>query len=135
MTTTTQKVILVVEDHPQNLELVTDLLESAGYRVLTATTAEEGLALINAHHPDLILMDIRLPGLDGLKATQMLKEDPATRSIPVIALTAYAMPEDRQRIREAGCEGYLTKPLKIPLLLEQIDTYLGHRTSGVGQKD
>ena len=135
MTTTNQKVILVVEDHPQNLELVTDLLESAGYRVLTATTAEEGLVLTSAHAPDLVLMDIRLPGLDGLTATRMLKEDPATRTIPVIALTAYAMPEDRERIRDAGCEGYLTKPLKIPLLLEQIDTCLGHRTSGVGQKD
>lgn len=132
MTTTTHKVILVVEDHPQNLELVTDLLESAGYRVLTATTAEEGLVLASAHGPDLILMDIRLPGLDGLKATQILKEDPATRAIPVIALTAYAMPEDRQRIRAAGCEGYLTKPLQIPVLLEQVDSYFGHRTSGVG---
>ncbi len=132
MTTTMQKVILVVEDHPQNLELVTDLLESAGYRVLTAMTAEEGLTLSSTHRPDLILMDVRLPGLDGLEATKILKEDPATRVIPVIALTAYAMPEDRLRIRDAGCEGYLTKPLKIPLLLEQIDSYLGHRTSGVG---
>lgn len=132
MTTTMQKVILVVEDHPQNLELVTDLLESAGYRVLTATTAEEGLTLSSTHRPDLILMDVRLPGLDGLEATKILKEDPATRAIPVIALTAYAMPEDRLRIRDAGCEGYLTKPLKIPLLLEQIHSYLGHRTSGVG---
>lgn len=132
MTTTTPKVILVVEDHPQNLELVTDLLESAGYRVLTATSAEEGLLLASADTPDLILMDIRLPGLDGLKATQILKEDSATRAIPVVALTAYAMPEDRQRIRDAGCEGYLTKPLQIPLLLEQVDFYLGHKTSGVG---
>lgn len=132
MTTTMQKVILVVEDHPQNLELVTDLLESAGYRVLTATTAEEGLTVTSAHRPDLILMDIRLPGVDGLQATRMLKEDPATRAIPVIALTAYAMPEDRERIRDAGCDGYLTKPLKAPLLLEQIDTYLGQRTPGVG---
>jgi len=132
MTTTTPKVILVVEDHPQNLELVTDLLESAGYRVLTATSAEEGLLLASADTPDLILMDIRLPGLDGLKATQILKEGSATRAIPVVALTAYAMPEDRQRIRDAGCEGYLTKPLQIPLLLEQVDFYLGHKTSGVG---
>ncbi len=132
MTTTTPKVILVVEDHPQNLELVTDLLESAGYRVLTAMSAVEGLLLASADTPDLILMDIRLPGLDGLKATQILKESSATRAIPVIALTAYAMPEDRQRIRDAGCEGYLTKPLQIPLLLEQVDFYLGHKTSGVG---
>ncbi|MFQ5988475.1 MAG: response regulator [Candidatus Methylomirabilales bacterium] len=131
MTTTTPKVILVVEDHPQNLELVTDLLESAGYRVLTAPTAEEGLELTRAHRPDLILMDVRLPGLDGLQATKMLKDDPATQTIPVIALTAYAMPEDRERIRDAGCDGYLTKPLKIPLLLEQLNTYLGQRTSRV----
>jgi len=115
-----QKVILLVEDHPTNRELVTDLLENAGYQVLQATTAEEGMALISLHRPDLILMDIQLPGQNGLEATRLLKADPATRAIPVIALTAYAMPGDEERIRDAGCDGYLTKPLRVQSLLESI---------------
>lgn len=132
MKTTAHKVILLVEDHPQDLELVTDLLHGAGYQVLAATTAEEALVLINAHRPDLILMDIRLPGLDGLQATRLLKADPATRTIPVIALTAHAMPEDQERIRDAGCDAHLTKPLRAQLFLEQVDTYLHHGAPGLG---
>lgn len=134
MTSMAQKVILLVEDHPQDLELVTDLLRGAGYQVLTATTAEEALVLTNSHRPDLILMDIRLPGLDGLQATRLLKADPATRTIPVIALTAHAMPEDQERTREAGCDGHLTKPLRAQAFLEQLDTYLYHGPSGMGLK-
>lgn len=129
-----QKVILLVEDHPQDLELVTDLLRGAGYQVLTATTAEEGLVLTNSHWPDLILMDIRLPGLDGLQATKLLKADPATRTIPVIALTAHAMPGDQERTREAGCDGHLTKPFRAQFFLEQVDIYLHHGPPGWGVK-
>lgn len=103
--------ILVVEDNPTNMKLAVLLLETAGHTVLTAPDAEGGLALARAEQPSLILMDIQLPGMDGLVATQMLKQDEATRDIPVIALTALAMKGDEERIRAAGCDGYVAKPL------------------------
>ena len=103
--------VLVVEDNPANMTLAVFLLQSAGHTVLSATDAEAGLTLARAQHPDLILMDIQLPGMDGLEATQLLKGDEATRAIPVIALTALAMKGDEERIRAAGCDGYIAKPL------------------------
>jgi len=103
--------VLVVEDNPANMTLATFLLKSAGYAVLTATDAEAGLALARAEQPDLVLMDIQLPGMDGLQACAILKKDTATRDIPVIALTALAMKGDEERIRAAGCDGYIAKPL------------------------
>jgi CheY-like chemotaxis protein len=103
--------ILVVEDNPMNMELATDLLEIAGYAVIQAGTAEEGVSLAKAQTPDLILMDVRLPGMDGLAATSLLKQDPATRHIPVFALTAQAMKGDQEKALEAGCNGYITKPI------------------------
>jgi two-component system cell cycle response regulator DivK len=103
--------VLVVEDNPANMTLATFLLKSAGYGVLSATDAEAGLALARDEQPDLVLMDIQLPGMDGLQATAMLKADNATRAIPVIALTALAMKGDEERIRAAGCDGYIAKPL------------------------
>ena len=103
--------ILVVEDNPTNMKLSTFLLESADYEVLSATNAEIGVTLAREGHPDLILMDIQLPGMDGLQATTLLKADEATRHIPVIALTALAMKGDEERIRAAGCDGYSAKPL------------------------
>jgi two-component system cell cycle response regulator DivK len=103
--------VLVVEDNPANMTLATFLLKSAGYAVLSATDAEAGLALARAEHPDLVLMDIQLPGMDGLQACAILKKDAATREIPVIALTALAMKGDEERIRAAGCDGYIAKPL------------------------
>ena len=103
--------ILVVEDNPTNMKLSTFLLESAEYDVLSAVNAELGLTMAREGHPDLILMDIQLPGMDGLEATALLKADEATRSIPVIALTALAMKGDEERIRAAGCDGYIAKPL------------------------
>jgi two-component system cell cycle response regulator DivK len=103
--------VLVVEDNPTNMTLAVFLLESAGHTVLTATDAELGLAIARALHPHLILMDIQLPGMDGLAATVLLKQDDATRGIPVIALTALAMKGDAERIRAAGCDGYIAKPL------------------------
>jgi two-component system cell cycle response regulator DivK len=103
--------VLVVEDNPANMTLATFLLKSAGYAVLTATDAEAGLALARSEQPDLVLMDIQLPGMDGLEACAILKKSEVTRDIPVIALTALAMKGDEERIRAAGCDGYIAKPL------------------------
>ena len=103
--------ILVVEDNVSNMALAVFLLQSAGHTVLTAVDAEAGLTLAQGEHPDLILMDIQLPGIDGLEATQLLKAGDETSSIPVIALTALAMKGDEERIRAAGCDGYIAKPL------------------------
>ena len=103
--------VLIVEDNPANMALATFLLRSAGHTVLSATDAEAGLTLAREGQPDLILMDIQLPGMDGLEATRQLKQDDRTRDIPVIALTALAMKGDEERIRAAGCDGYIAKPL------------------------
>ena len=103
--------ILIVEDNPMNLELATDLLEAAGYVVIQAGTAEDGIELARAESPDLILMDISLPGMDGLEATGVLKQDPATKGITVIAMTAHAMRGDEEKALAAGCAGYITKPI------------------------
>jgi two-component system, cell cycle response regulator DivK len=103
-------VILVVEDNPANMTLARFLLQSAGHTVLSSTDAEAGLMLAHREQPNLVLMDIQLPGMDGLKATALLKGDKATRAIPVIALTALAMTGDEERIRAAGCDGYIAKP-------------------------
>jgi CheY-like chemotaxis protein len=101
--------ILIVEDNPMNLELATDLLEASGYFVIQARTAEEGIKLARVEFPDLILMDIRLPGMDGLEATGVLKQDPTTKDIPVIVMTAHAMKGDEEKAVAAGCAGYITK--------------------------
>ncbi len=106
------KKILIVEDNPDNMSLVVFLLQSAGHTVLTAMNAEVGLALAGEQVPDLVLMDIQLPGMDGLEATRQLKRDAATSAIPVIALTALAMKGDEERIRGAGCDGYVAKPIR-----------------------
>ena len=103
--------ILVIEDNATNMRLATFLLQSAGHSVRAAKDAETGLTLAREEHPDLILMDIQLPGMDGLEATGQLKRDDATRAIPVIALTSLAMKGDEERIRAAGCDGYIAKPL------------------------
>jgi two-component system cell cycle response regulator DivK len=104
--------VLIVEDNVTNLTLATFLLQSAGHTVLSAIDAEAGLTLARAERPDLILMDIQLPGMDGLEATAQLKRDETTRAIPVIALTALAMKGDEERIRAAGCDGYIAKPMR-----------------------
>jgi len=103
--------VLIVEDNPANMALTVFLLQSAGHSVLRATDAEAGLTLAPDEQPNLILMDIQLPGMDGLQATELLKKDDATRAIPVIALTALAMKGDEERIRAAGCDGYIAKPM------------------------
>ncbi len=116
--------VLVVEDNPANLTLATFLLQSVGHEVLSATDAEAGLALARTAQPGLILMDIQLPGMDGLQATMQLKRDASTRSIPVIALTAFAMKGDEERIRAAGCDGYIGKPMRYKDFLTVVETFL-----------
>jgi two-component system cell cycle response regulator DivK len=103
--------VLVIEDNAANMTFAVFLLKSVGHDVLTALDAEAGLALARDERPDLILMDIQLPGMDGLEATTQLKRDPTTAGIPVIALTALAMKGDEERIRAAGCDGYIAKPM------------------------
>ena len=117
--------ILVVEDNPANMKLAVFLLQDAGYVVLSAADAEAGLTLAREQHPDLILMDIQLPGMDGLAAIALLKRDETTRAIPVIALTALAMKGDEARIREAGCEGYIAKPTRYREMLATVAAQLG----------
>jgi two-component system cell cycle response regulator DivK len=116
--------VLVVEDNADNLKLATFLLQSAGHTVISASNAEAGLALARSDHPDIILMDIQLPGMDGLEATGLLKGDETTRSIPVIALTALAMKGDEERIRAAGCDGYIGKPMRYKEFLAAVTAHL-----------
>lgn len=117
--------VLIVENNPTNMRLTAFLLRSAGHTVLSATDAEAGLALAREEQPNLILMDIQLPGMDGLAATVTLKADSATRAIPVIALTALAMKGDEERIRAAGCDGYIAKPMRYQEFLATVAAQLG----------
>ena len=123
--------VLIIEDNPANMTLWMFLLESVGHVVLSAIDAEAGLALARDQHPDLILMDMQLPGMDGLEATRLLKQDEATRAIPVIALTALAMKGDEERIRAIGCDGYIAKPMHYPDFLAAVAEQLA-RTAGSG---
>ena len=116
--------ILIIEDNATNMTLATVLLQSAGHAVLAATDAEAGVALARVEQPDLILMDIQLPGMDGLQAATLLKGHVATRAIPLIALTALAMKGHEQRIRAAGCDGYIAKPIRYRDFLATIATHL-----------
>ena len=116
--------VLIIEDNPANMTLATFLLQSAGHSVLAARDAETGLTLARDEQPDLVLMDIQLPGMDGLEATALLKGDEATREIPVVALTALAMKGDEERIRAAGCDGYIAKPLAYRDFLATISWHL-----------
>jgi len=118
--------VLVVEDNVANMKLATFLLQSVGHTVLAARDAEAGLTVARDEQPDLILMDIQLPGMDGLAATVQLKKDDATRDIPVIALTALAMKGDEERIRAAGCDGYIAKPMRYKEFLASIAAQLTH---------
>jgi two-component system cell cycle response regulator DivK len=116
--------ILIVEDNPVNMKLAVILLKSANYTVLSATDAEAALSLARSERLDLILMDVQLPGMDGLQAVARLKRDEATRAIPVIALTALAMKGDEERIRAAGYDGYIAKPIRRQKFLETIAAQL-----------
>jgi CheY-like chemotaxis protein len=118
--------ILVVEDNDMNMQLVEFLLEEGGYDIVKATSGEEALAMTRANNGsvDLILMDIHLPGMDGLSVVRAMKEDERTRSVPILALTAHAMRGDKDRFLEAGCDGYISKPIDVKTFISSIAQYL-----------
>ncbi len=116
--------VLVIEDNAANMMLATSVLKLSGYTPFQAMTAEEGIALAKAEAPDLILMDISLPGMDGLEATVILKEDSRTRNIPVVALTAHAMKGDEERCLAAGCVGYIAKPFRIKTFSDAVARFM-----------
>jgi CheY-like chemotaxis protein len=121
---TRKPIILVVDDNPANLKLVSDILEFEGYHLLNAGDAEEAQTVIQRTLPDLIFMDIALPGMDGLTLTRKLKAEPLTRNILIIALTAFAMKGDDQKALAAGCDGYITKPIDTRKLARQVAGFL-----------
>jgi two-component system cell cycle response regulator DivK len=120
--------VLVVEDNDKNLKLVRDLLQLHGYETLEAMTAGEGLVLALEHHPDLVLMDIQLPDMDGREALKRLRADHQTASIPVVAVTAFAMSDDREEFLAAGFDGYMSKPIDVRQFADQIAAYCGAGT-------
>ncbi|HEX7784743.1 MAG TPA: response regulator [Methylomirabilota bacterium] len=121
--------ILVIDDHEDNRHILRDLLENARYEVLEATTGEEGVALAEAHVPDLILMDIQLPDIDGYEATRRIKSMPTIRHVPVIAVTSYALSGDDVKALRAGCDAYVTKPFSPRALLATVKQYLEPETA------
>lgn len=124
------KRVLVVEDDPLIMDLIAILLEREGHEVVRATTAEQGLASAEGRPPDLVLMDIALPGIDGLAATRALKSGPATRAVPVVALTAQAMRADAEAAARAGCDGFIAKPISTRAFLRQVAGFLGTADDG-----
>ena len=125
-----EKVILIVEDDPNSLKLFRDLLQASGYASLEATNGKKSVELAREKKPDLILMDIQMPTMDGLEATKILKAGAETRNIPIIALTSYAMKGDEEKIREAGCDAYITKPIDTREFLKKVSELL-HYPTGV----
>jgi CheY-like chemotaxis protein len=116
--------VLIVEDNPTNLKLASEVLENAGFRVIRAVDSEQAQLALRQERPDLILMDIALPGMDGLALTRLLRADPAFGTIPIVALTAFAMKGDDQKALEAGCSGYITKPIQVRELAGQVRSFL-----------
>ena len=125
-------VILVVEDNERNLKLLRDVLEYAGYDVRVARTAEDGIALAVKEPPDLVLMDLQLPGIDGMEALRRLRENPRTADIPVVAVTAQAMKHDRERVLAAGFNGYVEKPISVRAFPDQVRGFLSGGAEGSG---
>lgn len=119
-----RKLVLIVEDNDLNMKLFHDLLEAHGYDVVGAREGVDAVSLARAHHPDLILMDIQLPEVSGLEVIKWLKEDEELRSIPVIAVTAFAMKGDEEKIRRAGCEDYVSKPIAVAKFVETVKRFL-----------
>ena len=119
-----KKTIVVIEDNQLNMKLLRGLLNIGGFAVLEAEDAENGIQLIEKYKPDLILMDIQLPHMDGLEATRIIKHQPSSRDIPVIAISAHAMEGDKQKAFDAGCNGYITKPIETRCFLKKINIFL-----------
>ena len=119
------KKILIVEDNDLNMKLFNDLLQAHGYETVQTVDGRDALKLAREHSPDLILMDIQLPEISGLEVTKMLKADDDLKGIPVIAVTAFAMKGDEEKIREGGCEGYIAKPISVPHFLETVKKFAG----------
>jgi two-component system, cell cycle response regulator DivK len=127
------KTILIVEDNELNMKLFNDLLERSGHATLRAKTGVEAVALARAHNPDLILMDIQLPEVSGLQVTRWIKDDPALSAIPVIAVTAFAMKGDEEKILQGGCEAYLSKPISVAKFLATVESFLSKPREGQPQ--
>ena len=119
------KTVLIVEDNELNMKLFHDLLEAHGYSTLGTRNGIEALELARKHRPDLIVMDIQLPEVSGLEVTKWLKDDPELKAIPVIAVTAFAMKGDEERIREGGCEAYISKPISVMMFLDTVKQFIG----------
>jgi two-component system cell cycle response regulator DivK len=118
------KVVLIVEDDPKSMKLIRDLLQYHGYATLEARNGEEGVKLAIEKRPDLILMDIQMPVMDGLEATRIIRANAMTKDIPIVALTSYAMRGDEEKLLQAGCDGYLAKPIDTRSFLKEISAYL-----------
>jgi two-component system, cell cycle response regulator DivK len=125
-------VILVVEDNERNLKLLRDVLEYAGYDVRVARTGEDGVTLALKEPPDLVLMDLQLPGINGTEALRRLRESPRTADIPVVAVTAQAMKQDRERALDAGFDGYVEKPISVRAFPDQVRGFLSGKEEGAG---
>lgn len=122
-----KKTVLIVEDNELNMKLFNDLLEANGYATLKTKSGVEAISLARAHRPDLILMDIQLPEVSGLEVTRWLKDDEELRGIPIIAVTAFAMKGDEEKIRQGGCEAYLSKPISVAKFLETVNAFLSEK--------
>ncbi len=129
------QVVLVVEDNEPNMRLFRDILEARGYRVIEATTGKDGWRSACEHHPGLIVMDIQLPDVNGLEVTQWLKADGNLNSIPVIAVTAFAMVGDEDKIRKSGCDAYISKPISVPKFLQTIEGFFAERGPNGAERD
>ncbi len=122
-----KKTVLIVEDNELNMKLFNDLLEAHGYATVQTKSGVEAVGLARKHMPNLILMDIQLPEVSGLQVTQWLKDDPALAHIPIGAITAFAMKGDEEKIRQGGCEAYLSKPISVVKFLETVRNYIGDK--------
>ena len=120
-----RNVILIIEDHEDNRRIIRDLLTSAGYEIIEATSAGEGVTAAETYRPSLILMDIQLPTVSGLDVTKRLKDNEELCSIPVVAVTAFAMKGDEEKIRDGGCDGYIAKPISVPNFLKTVAEFIG----------
>ncbi len=130
----TKRTILVIEDNEQNLYLATFLLEQNGFKVIPARSGPEGIELAGRVQPDLIILDIQLPGMDGYAVARVLRQNPALKDLPIVAVTSYAMAGDRERTLEAGCNGYIEKPINPDTFKSQIENYLKARPAGRGDQ-